>query len=197
MDVQCCQIVVLFGVVKKISQAKHIYQTDNFSKTQTMIIELSLKDTNGIWKIINEAARAYKGVIPEDRYQAQYMPKEELRREMRSMTFFGWGEKDKLIGVMGFQPVSDVTLIRHAYVLSDCQRKGIGTILLEYMKQLTKTKYLLVGTWADADWAIAFYQKHGFKLMPNKDELLDKYWHISQRQVDASVVLCIEIQHSS
>ena len=94
---------------------------------------------------------------------------------------------------MGFQPVGDVTLIRHAYVLTDFQRNGIGTTLLKQIKRLTKTKYLLVGTWADADWAIRFYQKHGFKLMPNKDELLSKYWHIPKRQVDASVVLGIEV----
>ena len=161
-----------------------------------MIRKLSSKDANDIWEIINEAARAYKGIIPDDRYQEPYMPKEELRHEMRSMNFFGWQEKDKLIGVIGFQPVSDVTLIRHAYVLPDYQRKGIGTILLQYMKQLTKTKYLLVGTWADAGWAIEFYQKHGFKLMPSKDELLGKYWHIPQRQVDTSVVLGIEMSHS-
>ena len=158
-----------------------------------MIRRLSFKDANVIWEIINEAARAYKGVIPSDRYHEPYMPKEELHREMKSMTFFGWQEEGRLIGVMGFQPVKDVTLIRHAYVLPDYQRKGIGTILLNHMKQITKTKYLLVGTWADVSWAIEFYRKHGFKLMPNKDELLGKYWNVPQRQVETSVVLGIEV----
>lgn len=158
-----------------------------------MIIKLSSRDEDDILGIINNAARAYKGVIAEDRYHEPFMPREELHREMMSMTFFGWQEKGKLIGVMGFQPTNDVTLIRHTYILSDYQRKGIGTMLLKYMKRLVRTKYLLVGTWADADWAIKFYQKHGFKLMPKKDELLRKYWHISQRQVDASVVLGIEV----
>ena len=154
---------------------------------------LSFKDANVIWEIINEAARAYKEVIPNDRYHEPYMPKEELRREMKIMTFFGWQEEGRLIGVMGFQPVKDVTLIRHAYVLPDYQRKGIGTILLNHMKQITKTKYLLVGTWADASWAIGFYQKHGFNLMPNKDELLGQYWNVPRRQVETSVVLGIEV----
>ena len=158
-----------------------------------MIIKLSSKDEGDIWAIINKAARAYKGVIPNDRYQEPFMSKEELRREMVSMAFFGWQEKGKLIGVMGFQPINDVTLIRHAYVLPDYQRKGIGTMLLKNMKQWTKTKYLLVGTWADADWAIKFYQQHGFKFMPKKDDLLHKYWHIPQRQVETSVVLGIEV----
>jgi GNAT superfamily N-acetyltransferase len=166
------------------------------SNVLTMIRILSFEDANAIWEIINEAARAYKGVIPNDRYHEPYMPKEELHREMRSMTFFGWQEKGKLVGVMGFQPVKDVTLIRHAYVLSDYQRKGIGTILLDHMKQSTKTKYLLVGTWADASWAIEFYQKHGFRLMPNEDDLLGKYWNIPQRQIETSVVLAIEVQQS-
>ena len=154
---------------------------------------LSFKDANVIWEIINEAARAYKEIIPNDRYHEPYMPKEELHREMKNMTFFGWQEEDRLIGVMGFQPVGDVTLIRHAYVLPDYQRKGIGTKLLNHMKKLTKTKYLLVGTWADASWAIEFYQKHGFNLMPNKDELLGQYWNVPQRQVETSVVLGIEV----
>ncbi len=158
-----------------------------------MIQKLSAKDANIIYEVINKAARAYKGVIPNDCYHEPYMPEEELHREMKSMIFFGWQERDKLVGVMGFQPVKDLTLIRHAYVLPDYQRKGIGMVLLSHMKQLTKTKYLFVGTWADASWAIEFYQKHGFRLMPNKDELLAKYWDVPQRQVETSVVLGTEV----
>ena len=158
-----------------------------------MIRELTIADSPAIYRIINEAAVAYKGVIPDDRYHEPYMPEEELLREMQSMTFFGWEEEGKLIGVMGFQPVKDVTLIRHAYVLPDYQRKGIGTKLTEYMRQITNTGSLLVGTWADASWAITFYQKHGFSLMSDKDGLLNKYWNIPKRQVETSVVLGIEL----
>ena len=158
-----------------------------------MIKRLSFKDANAIREIINKAAHAYKGVIPDDRYHEPYMYREELHREMKSITFFGWQEKGKLIGAMGFQPVGDVTLIRHAYVLPDYQRKGIGAKLLNHMKKLTKTRYLLVGTWADAGWAIEFYQNHGFQFMPNKDELLRKYWNIPERQIDTSVVLCVTV----
>ena len=121
------------------------------------------------------------------------MPEEELRQEMRNMTFFGWEETGKLAGVMGFQPVKDVTLIRHAYVLPDYQRRGIGTRLLDHLRQMTQSERLLVGTWADATWAINFYQKRGFKVMPNKDELLQKYWDIPRRQIETSVVLAIEL----
>lgn len=156
-----------------------------------MIRELSPKDANAIYKIINAAANAYKGVIPDDCYHEPYMPKEELQEEMKSMTFFGWEEKGRLVGVMGFQPVRDVTLIRHAYVLPDYQRKGIGVRLMDYLKTMTKTRKLLVGTWADARWAIDFYQKHGFRLMPDKDRLLSTYWSIPQRQIETSVVLGI------
>jgi len=158
-----------------------------------MIRKLSHKDMNVIYEIINQAARAYRGVIPDDCYHEPYMPKQKLRREMESMIFFGWEEEGQLVGVMGFQPVQDVTLIRHAYVLPNYQRKGIGTRLLTHLKQMTKTKCLLVGTWADASWAIDFYQKHGFRLMPNKDELLTRYWNIPQRQVETSVVLGMEL----
>jgi GNAT superfamily N-acetyltransferase len=158
-----------------------------------MIRKLSNTDTDAIYNLINLAARAYQGVIPDDCYHEPYMPKEEMQREMSSMTFFGWEEQRRLVGVMGFQPVKDVTLIRHAYVLPDHQRKGIGTILLDQLKQMAMTKQLLVGTWADATWAIDFYQKQDFKLMPDKDELLMRYWDIPQRQIETSVVLGIDL----
>jgi len=154
-----------------------------------MIKKLSAKDAPAICEIINAAAEAYKGVIPDDCYNVPYMPREELDLEMAGMTFFGWEEEGRLTGVMGWQPVKDVTLIRHAYVSPECQRKGIGTALLEHLKKMTETKRLLVGTWADATWAVSFYRKHGFRLRPDKDELLVKYWTVPPRQVETSVVL--------
>jgi GNAT superfamily N-acetyltransferase len=158
-----------------------------------MIRELTSKDTDTIYKVINEAARAYLRVIPDDCYHDPYMPEDELRREMAKMSFFGWNEGSRIVGVIGYQPVKDVTLVRHAYVLPDYQRRGIGLKLLEHVKRMTKAGYLLVGTWADATWAIAFYQKNGFKLMPNKDELLKKYWEVPRRQIETSVVLGVRI----
>ena len=158
-----------------------------------MIKELTPQDSDTIYGIINEAAEAYRGAIPNDCFHEPYMPIDELLREMDNMTFFGWEENGSLVGVMGFQPVQDVTLIRHAYVLSDHQRKGIGENLVNHLKLITKTRQLLVGTWEDATWAIDFYQKQGFKLLPNSSELLMKYWIISQRQVETSVVLGMEM----
>jgi GNAT superfamily N-acetyltransferase len=158
-----------------------------------MIKKLSSKDANIICEVINKAARAYRGIIPEDCYHEPYMSEQELRREIAGMTFYGWGQGGKTVSVIGFQPVKDVTLVRHAYVLPDYQRKGIGTKLLNHVKQMTKTKHLLVGTWADAIWAIQFYQRHGFVLMPEKDKLLRKYWNVPQRQIETSVVLGIEM----
>jgi GNAT superfamily N-acetyltransferase len=158
-----------------------------------MIIKLSRRDTDAILGIINLAAMAYRGFIPDDRYHEPYMTKEELQKEMNGMTFFGWEEKHRLVGVMGFQPIKDVTLIRHAYVLPDRQGRGIGTRLLDHMKQLTNTRQLLVGTWADATWAIEFYEKQGFVFMPDKDNLLKQYWDIPQRQIETSIVLGIQL----
>ncbi len=158
-----------------------------------MIKELSAKDMGKIYEVINGAACAYRGVIPDDRYHDPYMPEEELLREMGSMAFFGWDEGGTLAGVMGFQRVKDVTLVRHAYVLPKFQRKGIGTKLLNHLKQITETRRLLVGTWVDAIWAIEFYQKHGFRLMPDKDALLKEFWDVPQRQIETSVVLGIQI----
>ena len=98
---------------------------------------------------------------------------------------------------MGFEPIKDVTLVRHAYVLNQWQRRGTGSRLLNYFKEQAATSRLLVGTWADAHWAVAFYQKHGFKLMPNKDELLATYWNIPQRQIETSVVLGLNIKRGT
>jgi len=112
---------------------------------------------------------------------------DELSEEIQKMSFFGWQEEKQLVGVMGFQRVRDVTLIRHAYVLTAWQRQGIGSQLVNYLRKLSETRRLLVGTWADAHWAIAFYQKHGFHLLADKDKLLRAYWRVSDRQIEVSV----------
>jgi GNAT superfamily N-acetyltransferase len=156
-----------------------------------MIRKCKATDREIIHRIINDAALAYKGVIPWDCWHEPYMSMAELMGEMGEMTFFGWEEEGGLLGVMGFQPVKNVTLIRHAYVLAEHQRRGIGSALLDYARGLTKTR-LLVGTWSDATWAIRFYEKHGFQLLPNKEELLRKYWNIPGRQIETSVVLGLE-----
>jgi GNAT superfamily N-acetyltransferase len=117
------------------------------------------------------------------------MTMQELKREMKRMTFFGWEENAELVGVMGLEPVKNVSLIRHAYVLPQWQKRGIGSRLLEYVEGRFTGTRMLVGTWADAYWAIEFYKKHGFKLLPDKDNLLRTYWDIPQRQIDTSVVL--------
>ena len=151
-------------------------------------------DTDRTYFIINKAAKAYEGVIPADCYHQPYMPMEELKREMKRMTFFGWEVNGELVGVMGFESVKDVTLIRHAYVLPQWQKQGIGSKLLNHLKGLVTTSRLLVGTWADAYWATDFYKKRGFNLMPDKDELLKTYWDIPQRQIETSVVLGMEVE---
>jgi len=147
-----------------------------------------------IYFIVNEAAKTYEGVIPADCYHQPYMPRDELEREVKRMTFFGWEANGELIGVIGFEPIKGVTLIRHAYILPQWQRQGIGSKLLSYLRGLVTTSCLLAGTWADAHWAIAFYKKHGFSLLPDKDELLKTYWDISQRQIETSVVLGVELR---
>lgn len=158
-----------------------------------MIRKCQADDARRIYFIINEAAKAYAGMIPADRYKQPYMPMDELKREVERMTFFGWEVNKELVGVMGFEPVKDVTLIRHSYVLPRWQQQGIGSKLLAHLKNLVTTPRLLVGTWADAKWAIEFYRQHGFSLLPDKDELLTTYWDIPRRQIETSVVLGINI----
>ncbi|MBI2869709.1 MAG: GNAT family N-acetyltransferase [Chloroflexi bacterium] len=154
-----------------------------------MIIRCGSRRISEIHSVINEAARAYDGVIPADCYHEPYMPIDEFRSELERVTFFGWEEDRRLKGVMGLEPVRDVTLIRHAYVLPGDQKRGIGYKLLDHLKSMTTTPRLLVGTWATALWAVRFYEKHGFRLMPDKDRLLQEYWDVPARQIETSVVL--------
>jgi GNAT superfamily N-acetyltransferase len=144
-----------------------------------------------MYEIINEAARAYKGVIPVDRWHEPYMSRQELEHEIaQGVRFWGSWEGEELVAVMGIQDVQDVTLVRHAYVRPLHQGRGIGGRLLNHLCGLT-TRPMLVGTWSDAVWAIRFYQKHGFAVTSpqEKTQLLRRYWDIPERQVETSVVL--------
>lgn len=141
--------------------------------------------------IINDASRAYRGVIPEDRWHEPYMPAEELQSEIAAGVVFWVAEDDgRITGVMAIQDKGDVALVRHAYVVTTTQRSGIGTRLLQHVEGLTD-KPILIGTWAAASWAIDFYRRNGFTVVSNadKDRLLRTYWSIPRRQVETSVVL--------
>jgi GNAT superfamily N-acetyltransferase len=145
-----------------------------------------------ILAIINAAAEAYRGVIPADRWHEPYMESRELESEIAAgVRFWGYEAGGELIGVMGVQRVhDDVDLIRHAYVLPESQRRGVGTALLRHLRGTSKGR-MLVGTWAAADWAIRFYRRHGFELVTpeRKTTLLKTYWTIPYRQIETSVVL--------
>ena len=157
-----------------------------------MISRLQPTDFKTILQVVNDAAEAYRGVIPEDRWKEPYMATEELRREIDSgVEFYGWVENDVLTAIMGIQQVNDVALVRHAYVLTNRQRRGIGEKLLKHLLSLAQTSEVLVGTWEAAYWAIQFYEKHGFKPVSREetDRLLRKYWDIPERQIETSVVL--------
>jgi GNAT superfamily N-acetyltransferase len=148
-------------------------------------------DFEAIYSIVNDAAAAYKGVIPADRWREPYMPKEELRSEIDAgVLFWGYEEGDGLAGVMGIQDVQDVTLFRHAYVRTAMRNRGIGGQLLAFLYDRAD-RPVLIGTWAAAVWAVRFYEKHGFRLVSpeEKSRLLRKYWSIPERQTETSVVL--------
>jgi GNAT superfamily N-acetyltransferase len=142
-----------------------------------MIRRCDDRDFELIWTIINDGACAYKGIIPEDRWTEPYMSREHLRHEIREgVVFWGYAETGILIGVMGIQQVKDVTLIRHAYVRTSSQAQGIGGRLLSHLRGLANAP-MLIGTWADAAWAIRFYERHGFQVVSasGKDRLLRQY----------------------
>ena len=140
--------------------------------------------------IVNEAAEAYRGVIPADRWHEPYMSNDHLEAEMRDGVRFVGYDDDGLVGVMGIQDRGDVHLIRHAYVRTSQRRRGIGEALIKYLEE-EATKPRLIGTWAAATWAIRFYEKHGYRVLSREDtvRLLKKYWNIPERQVETSVVL--------
>jgi N-acetylglutamate synthase-like GNAT family acetyltransferase len=139
--------------------------------------------------IVNAAAVVYRGVIPEDRWHEPYMGMAELKGEIAAgVEFWGYEDGGELIGVMGIQPVQDVTLIRHAYVSPAAQGRGVGGALLAAL-EARGTDQMLVGTWAAATWAIRFYERHGFVAVDDPAALLRRYWSIPERQIETSVVL--------
>jgi N-acetylglutamate synthase-like GNAT family acetyltransferase len=157
----------------------------------TLIRKTADADFAAILAIINDAARAYQGVIPADRWHEPYMSTDELAREIAAGVTFWVAEDDgRLLGVMGIQDKGDVALVRHAYVAPTTQRSGIGTRLLRHVESLVE-KPLLIGTWAAASWAIEFYRRNGFTIVSSgdKDRLLTTYWSIPARQIETSVVL--------
>jgi GNAT superfamily N-acetyltransferase len=156
-----------------------------------MIRRCDERDFELIWAIINDGAQAYKGIIPADRWTEPYMSREKLQHEIdEGVVFWGYEESGALAGVMGLQQVRDVTLIRHAYVRSNRQKQGIGGNLLTHLREMAGGP-VLIGTWADALWAIQFYEKNGFQRVgrEEKDRLLKEYWTVPERQIETSVVL--------
>jgi N-acetylglutamate synthase-like GNAT family acetyltransferase len=148
-------------------------------------------DFEAIYEIINDAAQAYRGIIPEDRWHEPYMNRVQLKKEIDDgVIFWGLEISGRLIGVMGIQDKGEVTLIRHAYIRTDMRNQGIGTRLLKHLEPMSD-KPILIGTWADASWAVAFYRKNGYHLvsLEEKNRLLRTYWSIPERQVATSVVL--------
>ena len=157
-----------------------------------MISEYTKSDTSKILHIINDASLRYKGIIPNNCWNEPYMSKKELTEEFcNGIRMFGYHYYNKLIGVIGFQEVKDVILIRHAYTLTSYQGKGTGSALLEYLLKKNQNSRLLVGTWKNAEWAIRFYEKFDFILHGKEQStlLLKKYWKISSKQIKNSVVL--------
>ena len=156
-----------------------------------MIRQCTYEDINTIHEIINDAAVAYRGNIPDDYYHEPYMELASLKSEIDAgVDFWGWEESGTLTGIMGIQNVLDVRLIRHAYIRTAYQGKGIGGSLLKFLLEKNNGR-ILVGTWAAAHWAIGLYERHGFTMTTpvEKDHLLEKYWTISPRQKETSVVL--------
>lgn len=156
-----------------------------------MISKVQFSEYATMLDIINEAAQAYKGVIPADCWKEPYMSADELIEDVDfGVDFYGYKEKDKIVGIMGIQQVKGTVLIRHAYVRPSHQCRGIGEKLLVYLLNLAQTSEVLVGTWMAAWWAIEFYEKHGFKLILDESQImLKKYWTIPKRQAETSIVL--------
>lgn len=156
-----------------------------------MIRPCDEKDLPDLYAIINDAAQAYKGIIPVDPWHDPYMPMDHLKQEIgEGVRFWGYEQGGELVGVMGIQDRGEVMLIRHAYVKTSTRNRGIGGLLLGHLETMTQ-KPILIGTWAAATWAVRFYEKHGYRKLPPEEmaRLMRKYWNISERQIETSVVL--------
>jgi N-acetylglutamate synthase-like GNAT family acetyltransferase len=156
-----------------------------------MVRSATAADFQRIYEIINDAAIAYKGIIPADRWHEPYMPQAELEEQIADGVRFNcYLEDDEIVGVMGIQDKGEVNLIRHAYVSTKRRGGGIGSILLRELVD-NSAKPILIGTWKAADWAIRFYEKHGFTQVSEEDKnrLLKTFWNIPERQIETSVVL--------
>jgi len=161
-------------------------------RTTNLLRKCREQERRQILGIINAAAEAYRGAIPPDCWHEPYMSATELDAQIRAgVEFWGYETEGILVGVMGTQAVRDVDLIRHAYVLPECQGRGVGTALIRHLCALSAPRRMLVGTWAAATWAIRFYESHSFELLEPQltRELLNAYWHIGERQIETSVVL--------
>ena len=170
---------------------------DRCTLRPSMIRRCDERDFEAIHAIVDDAAQAYRDAIPPDCWSEPYMPREELRREIEAgVVFSGCEDAGELAGVMGIQHVQDVTLIRHAYVRTRSQRRGIGAALLASL-HMQADRPVLIGTWSAAGWAIRFYEKHGFRLVSpeEKDRLLRRYWAVGERQIETSVVLADSSWH--
>ena len=157
-----------------------------------MIIEYTKSDSSKILNVINDAAAKYKGVIPDNCWHEPYMSDRELLNEFKDgVRMFGYLHNNQLIGVIGYQEIKDVVLIRHAYTLTTNQGKGTGSALLEFLLNKNQNSRLLIGTWRNAKWAIRFYEKFGFVLHAKEESslLLKKYWNIPSKQIENSIVL--------
>jgi GNAT superfamily N-acetyltransferase len=160
-------------------------------RTRMVIRRCRDSERETILAVINQAAEAYRGVIPADRWHEPYMPGAELDEAVcTGVAFWGCEIDGELAGLMGIHPVGDVELIRHAYVVPAQQGLGVGGALLEHLMRRSSCQ-VLVGTWAAAEWAIRFYRRHGFELVaPSRTpDLLRRYWSIPERQIETSVVL--------
>ena len=161
-------------------------------KNYKMITECTKKNISNILYVINDASLKYKGIIPNDCWHEPYMTEQKLINEFANgVRMFGYNKNNTLVGVMGIQELKDVTLIRHAYILTQYQGLGIGKSLLQHLFKIKTSSCLLVGTWRDATWAIQFYEKFGFVLHTKKQtaQLLKKYWNLPSKQIENSVVL--------
>ncbi len=150
------------------------------------IRDCDAQDIDTMYAVINEAAKAYKPVLVEPVYHEPQMPTQELQREIRRVRFSAYEENGQVLGVMGYEYVGDVALIRHAYILPALQRKGIGSFLLKQIEddiiKSKRVKKIIIGTYTAATWAVSFYEKHGYKKSTKPQEILKKYYDIPEVQ---------------
>ena len=152
------------------------------------IRELTSEDRAAAVEVINTAARWYREFLPPEELHDPEMDEAAWEAEARRMTWWGAFVGPTLVGVMGSEPIGEVALLRHAYILPRHQRKGVASALVEFIEErLSGVSRVIVGTYADNYKARGILEKGGYVLSADSQAVLRTYYDIPEDRLRTSL----------